>query len=155
MVSGDRQRYLCYLLRVWTVDRNGSRIWRASLRELDHRRTPGIRRPGRPLSYITGVTSGGLDEGGSHRLHPVWSRKTGVTRRSSDEQEKAFDRRVYERLACSRLADVRVQSDRGSSNTDNASAYGPAGADGNGGPDGDLGTHGLSGARGVGLCRDW
>jgi hypothetical protein len=30
-MSDDRQRYLSYLLRVWTVDQNGGRVWRASL----------------------------------------------------------------------------------------------------------------------------
>jgi len=30
-VEDDQHRYLSYLLRVWTVDQNGSLIWRASL----------------------------------------------------------------------------------------------------------------------------
>jgi hypothetical protein len=30
-VDDDEHRYLTYLLRVWTVDQNGSPIWRASL----------------------------------------------------------------------------------------------------------------------------
>ncbi len=30
-MNEDQHRYLSYLLRVWTVDQNGDRIWRASL----------------------------------------------------------------------------------------------------------------------------
>ena len=30
-VDDDQHRHLSYLLRVWTVDQNGSPIWRASL----------------------------------------------------------------------------------------------------------------------------
>ncbi|MBN1813294.1 MAG: hypothetical protein JXA14_15770 [Anaerolineae bacterium] len=30
-MNDDQHRYLSYLLRIWAVDQNGSRIWRASL----------------------------------------------------------------------------------------------------------------------------
>jgi hypothetical protein len=64
-VSGDQQRYLCYLLRVWTVDRNGSCIWRASLESSTTGERLGFRDLPTLFAYITGVTSGGLDNGGS------------------------------------------------------------------------------------------